>query len=146
MIVHWPKGFSARGEFRDQVAHIIDLMPTFLDVAGAEYPTELNGKTRKPLEGVSLTPAFQNDELSREALFWEHQGNRAVREGDWKLVASHGDPWELYDLSKDRAELNDLSSSHPEKVEHLKTLYRDWTDRCGVLPWPAKESAKKLRQ
>jgi len=146
LIVHWPQGFEARGEFRDQVAHIIDLMPTFLDVAKAEYPSNLGGKPRKPLEGVSLTKAFRDQQLPRGPLFWEHQGHRAVRDGDWKLVASHNDPWELYNLGFDRSEVNNLADSHPEKVKELAAEYEAWTKRCGVLPWPAIASANKWQQ
>ena len=146
LIAHWPDGIRSRGDFTDQVGHIIDLMPTCLDVAGARYPDQLDGKPRTPLAGKSLLPALQRETFDREPLFWEHEGNRAVREGNWKLVALHGQPWELYDLSTDRSETNDLAATHPQKVQHLKHLYQQWTKRAGVLPWPARESAKRWQE
>ncbi|QDT39794.1 arylsulfatase [Stratiformator vulcanicus] len=146
LVAHWPKGFEARGEFTDQVAHIIDVMPTCLDVAGVDYPSGFDGQKRKPLEGASLVPALRGESFEREPLFWEHEGHRAVRIGDWKLVASHGNDWELYDLSQDRSETRDLSAKYPDRVAEITATYAAWTERCGVLPWPARESAKRLSQ
>lgn len=83
-------------------------------------------------------PAFVDHPIERYALFWEHEGNRAVRQGKWKLVAKHGDPWELYDLEKDRTEVNDVAAQYPAKAGELLGLYGDWAERCGVLPWPVK--------
>ena len=123
-----------------QPGHIIDIMPTLLDVAGAEYPSHVEGRAVVPTEGRSLAPFFRGDKREdHEALFWEHQGNRAVRQGKWKLVAANKGPWELYDLEADRTELNDLVSTNPAKVEELKTLWETWAHRCGVQPWPLKK-------
>ena len=84
-------------------------------------------------------PVFEGKgRQGHEALFWEHEGNRAVRQGKWKLVAADGGPWELYDLEADRTELNNLAAEHPEKVNELKALYESWAKRCGVLSWPIK--------
>ena len=89
LVVHWPAGVKAKGEFRPQVGHLVDLMATCVDVAGAKYPTEFHGKPILPMEGKSLLPAFANEPSSRDAVFWEHEGNAAVRVGDWKLHFPH---------------------------------------------------------
>jgi len=134
-IVHWPAGISAQGELRHQPAQLPDIMATCLDVAGAEYPKTCNGHDIKHLEGFSMVPAFAGDPFAREVLYWEHEGNRAVRKGNWKLVCKYPGDWELYDMAEDRTELNDLSAAHPEIVEELSSLYDVWAKRCGVLPW-----------
>ncbi|QDV35242.1 arylsulfatase [Tautonia plasticadhaerens] len=138
LIAHWPAGIARTGEIDHQPGHVIDLMPTCLDLAGAEYPAERSGLPTIPLEGRSLAPAFSGAPIDREALFWEHQGNRAVRVGDWKLVASKGQPWELYDLEADRTELVDLAAERPDTVAELSGRWEAWADRCGVEPWPVR--------
>jgi arylsulfatase A-like enzyme len=144
LIAHWPKGIKGRGEWREYPSHIIDLMPTFLDIAGAEYPKQFNGEDILPLEGRSLMPYIQEDKPEREdALFWEHNGNRAVRDGKWKLVQRRDrDEWELYNMQADRNEMNDLSAENPGKVRELKEKYYAWADRIGVLPLPRHEHIK----
>ncbi len=140
LIAHWPQGIAGP-RFVRQPAHIIDIMPTLLDVAGAEYPSHVEGRVILPREGRSLAARFRGDEgEDHEALFWEHQGNRAVRQGKWKLVAANKGPWELYDLEADRTELNDLAAEFPERVRTMRTLYKDWSARCGVQPWPVKKA------
>jgi len=131
LIAHWPKSIAARGEVRSQVGHVIDVMATCLDVSGATYPA---GKT--PPEGKSLVPAFAGKPLERDHLAWEHEGNRAIRAGKWKLVARRGGPWELYDLDADRTELADLAARHPEKVKELSGKWDEWAKRTNVLPRP----------
>ncbi len=143
-IVHWPEGLSARNEWREQPAHIIDLMPTCLDAAGAEYPTEFHGNIITPVEGKSLLPVFENSEPAHESLFWEHEGNRAVRKGYWKLVSEFPGTWELYNLESDRTELNNLAGQHPDKVMELEKLYNEWALRCNVVPWSEMEIQKIL--
>jgi arylsulfatase len=102
-------------------------MATCLDLAGAPRPQ---------VEGKSLVPAFENKPLDREALYWEHEGNRAIRAGDWKLVAKGpGGPWELYDLAHDRIEANNLASGLPELVAELSRKWEAWARRTQVLPW-----------
>lgn len=134
LIVSWPAGISARGEFRQTVGHVIDLVPTFLDVAGLEAPEEWEGRKRPPLPGHSLRGAFAQDVLiPRQSLWWLHEGNRAVRMGDWKLVAAEGDPWELYDLSKDRAEGQNLAGDYPRRVEQLEREWQRLTDEFTEL-------------
>jgi len=148
LIVHWPARIKTRGELRHQPGHLIDIMATCVDVAGAEYPAEYKGnkiipeyKGNKiiPMEGKSLVPAFDNKPIQREAIYWEHEGNRAIRQGKWKLVSRHPGRWELYDMEADRTELSNLAQKYPEKVEQLEALYESWAARCGVQPWPIKK-------
>ena len=141
-IVHWPNGISVKNQWRDQMAHIIDLMPTCLEVAGAEYPSEFKGNVITPVEGKSLLPVFENMDSPHESLFWEHEGNRAVHKGKWKLVSEFPGNWELYNMETDRTELNDLSAEYPEKVLVLEDLYNEWAEKCNVLPWSEMEIQK----
>ena len=100
---HWPAKIGG-GRLVDEPGHVIDLMPTLLDIAGADYPQEFQGKQIQPMEGRSLKPQLlgARAETSPRPIFWEHQGNKAVRIGNFKAVASGRGPWELYDLSRDR--------------------------------------------
>jgi len=142
-IVHWPAGFAAKGELRRQPGHIVDLMATCADVAGARYPTEFNGKTIPPMEGKSLLPAFADKPVQRDGIFWEHEGNAAVRSGDWKLVRAGRDaPWELYDMKSDRSESHDLASREPERAKELEAKWEDWAVRTQVKPYPAEGKVK----
>ncbi len=109
LVVHWPAGISGMGELRTEPAHLIDLMATALDVAETNYPTRFAGNDITPLEGVSLIPAIEGRPTRRDALYWEHEGNRAVRLGKWKLVAENRGQWELYDMIADRTETRDLA-------------------------------------
>ncbi len=139
LIVHWPAQIREGGALRHQVGHVIDLVPTFLDAAGAKYPAEHNGKPLIPLEGRSLTPAFAGQPIERDALFWEHEGNAAVRSGDWKLVrAGRGASWELYNLKTDRTEMNNLAQEEPERVKDLTSRWMAWAQRAHVKPYPGK--------
>jgi arylsulfatase len=137
LIVHWPKGIVDKNVWRKQPAHIIDIMATALDVADMDYPSSFNGQLTTPIDGKSLLGVLQKDEsLNREALFWEHQGNKAVRAGDWKLVFSFEEQnWELYDLNLDRTETNDLAANFPNKVMEMQELYHQWAKRSNVLEW-----------
>ena len=139
LIVHWPAGIEARGELRHQPGHLIDVMATCVDVSGATYPQERGGHAITPMEGRSLGGAFEGEPVEREALYWEHEGNRAVRVGRWKLVAKgRRGPWELYDLEVDRAETRDLAGEQPERVAELAARWTAWANRCRVLPWPQR--------
>jgi arylsulfatase len=145
-IAYWPAAIKSQGAITHEVGHIIDVMATCVDVAAARYPE----RDRTPLEGRSLLPLFlEGRRQGHEAIFWEHEGNRAVRRGKWKLVAAQGGPWELYDLQADRTELNNLAGENPDKVEELKILYERWAKRCGVQSWPIRKpsaaSAAKAR-
>ena len=147
LIAHWPAGIPARGEFRTQPGHLIDLMPTIAEVAGATYPASVNGRPIPAMEGRSLLPAFRNEPIAREALFWEHEGNAAVRVGDWKLVRQgRSGPWELYDLSRDRTELRNLAATEPARARDLAARWDAWAARTNVLPYPAEAATKGNRK
>jgi arylsulfatase len=136
LIVHWPRGMLARGELRSHPGHLIDLMATCVDVSGARYPEKVGGVAITPLAGTSLVPAFAGRPLPCRALFWEHEGNRAVRQGDWKLVAKGpGGRWELYNIVADRVEQNDLAARMPEKVKELAEQWENHARQAQVFPW-----------
>jgi arylsulfatase len=152
LIVHWPDGIAARGELRHQTGHVIDLMPTLAEVAGAVYPDQFGGQPILPTEGRSLVPAFRNTPLPREeGLFFEHGGNKAVRIGDWKAVQPQGkNGWELYEMQSDRTELVNLAAEHPERVRELAARWQTWAERCGVWDWAELnrhiQTEKKVRE
>ncbi len=138
-IVRWLGEPAEHGRIEHAgVGHVMDLMPTVLELAGAAYPKTHGGREIPAMEGKSLLPVFRDGQIDRGALFWEHEGNRAARLGDWKLVAGNGERWQLYNIARDRTELNDLAAGNPEKVSELKALYDDWAKRCGVEPWPVR--------
>jgi len=144
LIAHWPAGIAAKDEFRRQPGHLIDVMATVVEVSGATYPKEFNGKAILPMEGRSLVPAFADRPIEREAIYWEHEGNAAVRQGDLKLVRQgRNGAWELYDMKVDRTELHNLAQSQPEKAKELAALWRTWAERAHVLPAPGAEGGKK---
>jgi arylsulfatase len=116
----------------------VDILSTALDLAGTVYPPE-----KTPLEGRSFTPLLKNGSIEREALYWEHEGNRAVRAGDWKLVAMHNRAWELYDLATDRAELKDLSREQPERVKAMNAMWNAYAARALVEPWDRIQGDRK---
>lgn len=135
-IAHWPAGLPKRGELRHAPAQLPDVMATILEVTGASYPREHDGHVIPPCEGLSLLPFLLEDgEREEVPLFWEHEGNAAVRIGRWKLVRKYPGPWELYDMSLDRTEQSDLAASHPGRVGQMTELYQQWAERCGVIPW-----------
>jgi arylsulfatase A-like enzyme len=137
LIAHWPAGLASnrRGQLEKQPGHLVDIMATCLDLSGAAYPMEFAGRSIKPIEGVSLRPAFAGESLRRQQpIFWEHEGNRAVREGEWKLVAKEDGPWELYNVEKDRTELTNLATLHPERTKQLAEKWEAWAARSTVLP------------
>ena len=143
LIVHWPDRIKTPG-LRSQVGHVIDLMTTCVDVAGAKYPTELDGNSITPMEGRSLVPAFDDKPIERDALYWEHEGNAAIRVGGWKLVrAGRNGQWELHNMATDRTELHDSSKEEPQKVKELLAMWDAWAQRTHVVPDPAAKAGKK---
>jgi len=147
LIVHWPAAIKAKGSLRNQPGHLIDIMATCVDVFGANYPAEFNGEKIHPMEGRSLTPAFNDKPIQRQAIYFEHEGNRAIRQGKWKLVAKGPKgQWELYDMNKDRTELNNLAEEHPEKAKQLAQMWNQWAQRANVLPWPWNKKKQKKKK
>ena len=150
LIMHWPDQIRNGNEFRSEPAHLIDIMATCVDVAEASYPTSYQEQSIIPMEGVSLVPAFDNKALGREAIYWEHEGNRAVRMGRWKLVSKADDNsfiwdkiaeldvknWELYDMEIDRTELNDVSKEHSDLVRKMADMWLVWAKRTKTIPRP----------
>lgn len=132
-IVHWPAGIAAKNQLRRQPGHVIDIMPTILAATGATYPEEHKGTLVKPPEGMNLIPVFREDSVTPRDLFWEHQGNKAARRGDWKAVRSDKMQWQLYDFSQDPTETKDISEQQPERLATLKALWHTWSERCNVL-------------
>lgn len=141
LIVHWPARIKAVGQLRQQPGHVVDIMPTCLELAGTQYPREFKGQPILPMEGQSLLPAIlANQPIARDALCWEHEGNAAIRVGDWKLVRLHyNGPWELYDLKTDRTELHNRAGSQPELVRELAAKWEAWAARTHVKPYPKSE-------
>lgn len=139
LIAHWPRQIQDKNSLRRQTGHVIDIMATCIDLAGTEYPKEFNAQKITPLEGKSLTPAFKNQPVPREALYWEHFGNRAVQAGKWKLVATANGPWELYDIETDRSELKNLAKTNPDPALQLAHQWQLWADRIGVESPKAKK-------
>ena len=138
LIIMWPRVIKA-GTMCRAPGHVMDLMPTFCELAGEDYPQQWKGQDVIPCEGKSLVPLLRGgDRQPHDLLCWEHIGNKSVRKGKWKLVG-HGDPaelsnWELFDLEADRTEVNDLAKQNPLRVEWLANAWRDWARRTGWRP------------
>ena len=134
-IVHWPGGLGARpGSMTDRMGHVMDLMPTCLDLAGVEYPRTFDGHRITPLEGRSLMPLIQGrDRPDPEALFFEHEGGKAVIAGGWKAVQpTRNDTWELYHLAEDRTETRNLANAEPDRLASLVQRWRAWAGHVGL--------------
>ena len=146
-IAHWPAGIKQPGRIhREQFFHLIDIVPTLCDIASVSYPSEQNGKPVLPLEGISMLPYFNDPHAGPElprVLYWQHENHAAIREGNWKLVTVNDrddQGWELYDLSRDRSETEDVSQEKVELVKRLKTKWRSWASRSNVLPFPEQRN------
>ena len=124
------------GQLVDGGAHLIDIAPTLFEVAGAKYPQNYSGNAIHPLAGESLVPLLYNKQWKRsQPIFWERAGNKAVRQGDWKLVSVRSDAWELYNIANDRGETQNVISANPEIAASLEKLYNDWSKKTGVEDW-----------
>ncbi len=134
LVVHWPAGLKAKGgSLTDEVGHVMDIMPTCLELARVRYPDRYKGHDSTELDGKSLLPILKGGgREGHEQLFFEHEGGRAVREGNWKLVALKNEKWRLYDLSKDRTEMHDLAADRPERVKRMSADWARWAKRVGI--------------
>ncbi len=135
LIVHWPERLQLPS-VRHAPCHVVDLLPTILEATGAEYPSELGGHEIQPLDGESFLPLLQGEPWVREQpIFWEHEGNSAVRLDNFKLVRKYGGPWELYDMEQDRTELNNLMGKNEPLTGRLLKEYEAWAEAAGVVDW-----------
>jgi len=139
-IIHWPAGNVRQGAIDDQPTHLIDLMPTIVAAANAKYKGKLK------MVGESLIPLFREEKHWDRALFFEHEGNRAVHNKNWKLVALRGEPWELYNMTTDRTELHNLAAQHPNLVQKLSTQWNHWAKENYVTPLPKDYEVDYLRK
>jgi arylsulfatase len=133
LIAYWPG--RVKPGINPEIGHVIDFMPTLLEVAKATYPVNYRGNAIAPMEGRSLIPVFAGQSRPDVVYGWEHEGNRAVRLGNWKMVSIAGRAWELYDLKKDRMETHDLAGSMSEKLAEMESRYSEWAKRVGVKPF-----------
>lgn len=153
-IVHWPNGISEdiKGQTINQYGFLPDIMATCQELAKTQHPTEYNGNKIKPISGKSLLPIFSGSiaEIHNEPIFWEHEGNKAVRLGDYKLVQdwekANPNNWELYNLSSDRTEQNNLISQMPDKANEMIGMYNDWANELKVLSWAEIEDILKNKK
>jgi arylsulfatase A-like enzyme len=141
-IAFWPTGIPAErhGMIEKQPGHVIDIMATAVDLSGAKYPAKFNGNEIIPMQGVSLRPAFAGKSLGRkQPIFWEHEGNKAVRDGKWKLAQKWHGPWELYDMEADRTELHNVIAEHPDVAARMQAAWKKWAKTAFVDEWPGPD-------
>ncbi|TWU48676.1 Arylsulfatase [Rubripirellula tenax] len=148
LIAHWPDAINpeAGGDrWITEPTHLVDIMTTCVDVAQAKYPTEFNENAITKAQGQSLRPLLTGKgEFAKRSLYWEHEGNAAIRTGDWKLVRFAGKPWELFNLAVDRTEQNDLAQQQADRVDEMSGQWESWAKNSSVLPRPkAKKNAKR---
>lgn len=136
LIARWPRGIRNRGRLIHQPGHLVDIMATVIDLARARYPASRNGIPLTPLAGTSLRPAFEDRQRGEERwLFWEHEGNCAVRHGHWKAVNRYPNRWELYNMEADRTEMTGLAQSEPSRLQAMVARHQAWGREVGVVPW-----------
>lgn len=152
LIIHWPKGINKKLDnmFVSGYGHISDIMATCVEVAGAKYPVLYKGNSIQPMAGKSLVPFFSGKDNHRGAIYWEHEGNMAIRDGRWKLVAStpvgetfNPDNLRLYDLEADPSEVNDLSGKYPQRVKALFAAWTHWGEKVGIFPLDTREYGQR---
>lgn len=151
LIAYWPNGIEASGNFIKHPGHLIDIMATCVDVANADYPQSFHEHQIKPMEGRSLMKIIEKEEVKDRPIFWEHEGNRAVRKGKWKLVSKASrlnsfqwdkyetiplEAWELYDMDRDRTEMQNVAAQKPELVEEMARMWIQWARKVGAVPRP----------
>ncbi len=147
LVAYWPAVIRQKNSLTHQIGHETDMMATCLDIAGAKYPsTTKSGATPPPLVGKSLLPVFHGQTRDRGPIFWEHEGNSAMRDGKWKLVSQFPDYWELFDMEEDRTEMHNLADKEPERLKQMTAAYADWAKHVGVQPWPMPETPPGQRE
>lgn len=157
LIIAWPAGIKTKGAIRNNTGHAIDILPTLTDLAGVTYPKQYNDRPITPVSGISLVPSFTNKPLPQRAVYWEHQGNKAMRMGKWKIVSggimngAYGKwktftslPWQLFDLESDPSELKDISAKYPEQLKKMVNMWQKWAKETNVYPMPWKEEKQPL--
>ena len=133
LIIHWPAAIK-KARLVPDVTHIMDIMPTCLEIAGTTYPASGKGNSLQALDGKSWLPLITNNPWKGHSeLIWEHFGSRGIRQGKWKLVAEKDAPWELYDMENDRTETRNLATTNPQKVANLVKLYEQKAREAGVV-------------
>ncbi len=143
LIAHWPQGIANPGRTNREPCHLVDVMPTVMKLAGATYPQKLHGKPIPPVRGISLLPTLKNKPLVRdEPLYWQYGSGSAIRDGKWKLVRSRS-TWELYDMSVDRTETNDLAAKHPDRVEQMGKQWNAWYKDCTGSEYQLAKKKKR---
>jgi arylsulfatase A-like enzyme len=145
-VVHWPAGVRRRNAIDNTPVHLIDLMPTIVEASGASYPQHVGEREILPMAGVSVIPVLRGRRIPNRALYFEHEGTRAVREGRYKLTALRGEPWKLYDMDRDRTEMEDLSAKQPKLVQSLSEKWDDWASHNQVTPLPENYRVDYLRR
>ena len=139
-IASWPAHIKATSRPVNAVGHETDIMPTLLEIAGATYPRRVAAGDVPPLVGQSLVPLFLGKTRTRAPIFWEHEGNKAVRDGKWKLVSRFPDQWELFDMEADRTELHDLRGTYPQRANLMADMWNGWARQVGVQTWPMPQT------
>jgi arylsulfatase A-like enzyme len=145
-LMHWPAGFRRRNALEHAPVHLIDLMPTLVEVSGAGYPERLGTRQIPPMAGTSLIPVLRGESLPERTLYFEHEGTRAAREGRYKLTALRGESWKLYDMERDRTEIDDLANQQPERVASLAKKWDTWAAENQVTPLPESYPVHYLRR
>jgi arylsulfatase len=139
-IACWPKGIRTAASPVHAVGHETDLLPTLLELAGAQYPKSVAAGPIPAFVGQSLTPIFDGRKMEHRPIYWEHEGNKAVRDGKWKLVSRFPESWELYDMEADRTELHNLADQDPQRAKEMAAQWQSWADSIGVERWPMPET------